>query len=241
MTLSVNLIEETNFHNAWWKILTRIIDNGDDTYIGGHEHQTKIKSSCFLITLEGEAIRQIKRREIHPQFPLKHIVDEYCKEFTYNFLEEYDVLPKEQQFSYLYFRRFVNCNDYLISIEGINQISIIRRKLKYEIDNDICSNRNQMVTWDVWKDINSENPPCLQRIQFRYLGNKKFDVHLDWRSRDAYKAWPINIIGLVYMIYNYILDPLGCEIERIVDFNSSLHIYDVDIGDAKAVMAMPLR
>lgn len=240
MTLSVNLIEETDFHNAWWKILDRIISNGDDTYIGGFEKQTKIKSSCALITLEGEAIEQIKRRDTHSQFPL-HIVDEYCKEFTYDFLKEYEKLPIENQFAYLYFERFAR---YVIHNEGfgiVDQIDLFRSSLKEQIENKIFSNRNQMITWYVAEDSSSKNPPCLQRIQFRYLGNKKFDIHLDWRSRDAYKAWPINIIGLVHMLYTYIMDPIGCEIERIVDFNSSLHIYDVDIEDAKQVMAVPLK
>ena len=241
MTLSANLIEETDFHNAWWKILDIIIKNGDDTYIGGIEKQTKIKSSCSLITLEGEAIRQIKHREIHPQFPLRHIINEYCKEFTYEFLENHEKLMLGQQFEYLYFKRFVlYCNN-LWGLNGRNQLSMLYKKLELEVQNEIFSNRNQIITWEVPDDINKESPPCLQRIQFRYIGNKKFDIHLDWRSRDAYKAWPINIIGLVYMLYTYILNPLDCEIERIVDFNSSLHIYDVDIEDAKRVMVVPLK
>ena len=236
--IPIIVIEESNFHNAWWRILERISQEGRNTRIGGLKSpQSEIRDACVIVKLKGQAISQLKRHEIHPQFPLKHIVESYCREFTFAFMREQKELPRHMQFDYTYFERLTK---YPTSKHPTDQLLQLRYKLKEQIETGKFSNRNQLITWDVSHDIDAENPPCLQRIQFFYLGEHKFVVLFDWRSRDAYKAWPINLVGLVYMLYEHVLNPLGCEIEQIIDFSSSLHIYDVDIEEADGVNAVPI-
>ncbi len=42
-----------------------------------------------------------------------------------------------------------------------------------------------------------------------------------------YSAWASNLIGLVFMVYNEILDD-EYEIIKLVDFVNAAHIYDSD-------------
>jgi len=69
MNLFVHYIEERNFHNAWAKAIHAILNKGTDLVIGGGDERKPIKDSCMLISLTGNAIKQIEARELHPQYP----------------------------------------------------------------------------------------------------------------------------------------------------------------------------
>ena len=84
--LAVNLIEEENFHNAYYRAIKFIINQGTDLVIGGKEERKPIKDACVLFDLRGNAIKQIENKEIHPQYPFK-MIDEYCREFTREYLK----------------------------------------------------------------------------------------------------------------------------------------------------------
>lgn len=252
MSLYVDFIEETSFNNAWASAIRMVLANGTDLVIGGAEQRKPIKDSCMMISLTGNAIRQIEAKELHPQFPTKKIVlENYCNEFTMEYLKEYDRKEKEEKFSYLYFDRLVRYLQHVWS-EGFghsfrlhNQLEILREQLKGQVDANITSNRSQAITWqmadtiyydskrDINPDYESISPPCLQRIQIRYIPENKVDVHLTWRSRDLYTAWQSNIICLIDMLNREVIKPNNCQIARIIDFNDSLHIYKTDIGEAR--------
>lgn len=57
---------------------------------------------------------------------------------------------------------------------------------------DPGSRRAQCITWVPWLDIGHPNPPCLQRVWARILGDH-LCVGLHWRSRDAYDAAFMNL------------------------------------------------
>lgn len=237
MKLFTNLIKEKNFHNAWAKAIREVIYSGADLVIGGEEERKLIKDSCMLISLTGNAIKQIENRELHPQYPFK-MVDEYCKEFTREFLEEYLVRPPEQTFAYLYFQRLVRHEGYIANI--YDQLKWMREELANHIKHNITSNRVQSITWNLDWDLKSNSPPCLQRIQIRYIPENKVDVHLTWRSRDLYAAWQSNVICLIDMLNREVIKPNNCQIVRIIDFSDSLHIYKTDMGEARKVKLVPV-
>ena len=228
MKLYADIVEETDFHRAWVSAVQMVLMSGADLVIGGAEERKPIKDSCMLIVLEGNAIKQIENRELHPQFPTKkkHL-DVYCEEFTYKYLREYYNKPIEEQFSYTYFDRLV--------AHGFDQIECLRYSLGQQISENLTSNRQQAITWLRGDDSGSVSPPCLQRIQIRYIPEGKVDIHLTWRSRDLYAAWQSNVICLIDMLNREVIKPNECEIVRIVDFSDSLHIYKTDIIEAKKV------
>ena len=79
--------------------------------------------------------------------------------------------------------------------------------------------------------------PCLQRVGIRYEKDDRVSVNLDWRSRDLFGAWQINLVGIINTLYRDIIDPNHCEIARIIDRNDSLHIYKNDMASAIEVIA----
>lgn len=234
-------IEERNFHNAWAKAVQAVIKNGLDTEIGGPDQRKPIKGACMLISLTRGAIEQVESRELHPQFPFKS-VDQYRREFTREFVNEYRRGPREGKFPYLYADRlmFYAPIDTAKWLMGIDQLSELREGLAEQREYRITSNRHQIITWVPHIDFSVSSPPCLQRIQIRWLAGDNVDVHLDWRSRDLFSAWQVNIIGVVDMLNREVVKPNHCQIARIIDFNDSLHIYKADIGQAEQVKLVPV-
>jgi thymidylate synthase len=82
-----------------------------------------------------------------------------------------------------------------------------------------------------------EDVPCLREVQLRCPedenGNLVLNVSTAWRSRDLFKAWPDNVVGLTFFF-----QLLAKEIEKkagrpvrlgsYADYSFSLHIYGQD-------------
>jgi thymidylate synthase len=91
-----------------------------------------------------------------------------------------------------------------------------------------------------------EDIPCLRELQLRCpedgQGRRVLNMNTVWRSRDLYKAWADNVIGMTFL-----MSKLARDIERrsgqrtrvgsYADYSFSLHIYGQDFsavgGDAK--------
>lgn len=220
-------IQDTDFHNCWCRLIRYNILNGIDIIIGDKDEPKLIHDICGLTELTGNAIKQIENQEIHNQFPFKFI-NKYCNEYTRSYQEEYENKSEIEKFTYTYFDRFVNHFN-------IDQLNYMKDNLKYQINNNILSNRNQIITWDPKIDINHKASPCLQNVWVRYLGNQNVEVHWHFRSRDLYGAWQANIIALINMLNREIIKPNHCKIIKIIDYCDSLHIYENDINDAKKI------
>ena len=230
------IIEEgQNFHNVWANLVKKILQKGSDLVIGGGDERKPIQDSCALINLYGKAIQQIEHEELHPQFPFKRI-NEYCDEYSREFIQQYRKSNKESRFSYLYMDRLLYWapSDTVNWLPSVDQIRILKASLKMQKEDNITSNRNQAITWVPYYDPYIHSP-CLQRIQIRYIPENKVDVHLSWRSRDLYTAWQPNIICIIGMLNREIIKPNGCEITRIIDYNDSLHIHHTDKSEAEKI------
>jgi len=84
-----------------------------------------------------------------------------------------------------------------------------------------------------------EDVPCLREMQLRCpedeAGNLVLNMNPMWRSRDLYKAWPDNLIGITFL-QQVLAKDLESRTGRTVrvgsyaDYASSLHIYGQDFG-----------
>lgn len=217
--------DANDFNVAWERAIHNVLVSGTQITFGGNDEKKKALDTVQTIVLNYNAVDQVLRKEIHPLFPFR-MVDQYVKEFTPEFLETYQNTPENDRFDYIYYDR-LNHDD---------QINHMRYNLEKQIASDIISNRNQMITWVPKVDQYVSATPCLQRIRIRYEGNDNVSVHMDWRSRDLFNAWQVNLIGILNMIYREIIEPNDCRIDRIIDRNDSLHIYKNDITAAANVI-----
>lgn len=83
-----------------------------------------------------------------------------------------------------------------------------------------------------------DDQPCLGEVQLRCTeadGAVWLHMNTRWRSRDLFKAWGDNVIGLTFM-QQVLARQLGQRIQRDVrvgsysDFSLSLHVYGQDIA-----------
>jgi hypothetical protein len=82
-----------------------------------------------------------------------------------------------------------------------------------------------------------EDVPCLREVQFRCPededGNLALNVSTAWRSRDLFKAWPDNVLGLTFF-FQKVAQQIAARAGRPVslgsyaDYSFSLHIYGQD-------------
>ena len=228
-------LESNNFLDAWEQVVRFCIDKG---YVDSTDTGLLSKDINSKITLTGKAIQQIKNRELHKKFPTgkKHL-SEYILQFT----DEFNV--KESGFVYTYRDRLINyptIPDYsdMIIKDEFNQLEHMRNELRKG------NRRSQAITWIPRLDNMSDEPPCAQRLWLRVLeepdyefGIKKkgmVELHLMWRSRDIYTAWPANIIAMVFLVYNEILED-DYEIVKLLDFVNSAHINENDWDAARLI------
>lgn len=217
--------EETNFATAYENAVRFCLKNG---YKIDTEYNQESLDMCSRITLSGRAIHQIKNRQLHKKFPTK---GKHLQEYIGQFTPEFDA----SKFEYTYYSRLTEYpkDDLFV----VNQLEDIKWHLRN-------SRRLNAITWIPSVDIQSEHPPCLQRLWIRVLeepdyefGIKKkgmVELHLMWRSRDIYTAWPVNIIAMVFLVYNEILED-DYEIVKLVDFVNSAHINENDWEVARLV------
>lgn len=228
------IIEETDFHSAWSRMVHIMLRDGTKIVIGSQAHPKPITEMTTFVSLTGNAIKQIEKYEIHPQFPFK-FVDSYANEFTYDYQKEYEKNPSKQ-FVYTYFERLARSKVMKgTTLAPYDQLIAMCQCLFDQVESGISSNRCQATTWMPMVDTLSPEPPCWQRLWIHHVGDNKVDVHLDWRSRDLFSAWQANLIAIVQMLNKYVIHPNGCKIVRIVEMIDSLHIYESDRTEAEAV------
>jgi len=246
----VNVIEETDFPNAWARAVQFVINNGVEIVFGGPDKndRTKIerktaKDSRQIIVLTGQAIVQVLSFQTHPKFKTKDIdfLKTYCRQLTREGVAAWSALPEDDlhKSAYNYLELIVNYPR-IFGPGTIDQMQILKENLAEQIQHNIVSNRTQAITWQPEKHAKDHEPPCLQRIQVRYLGVDEkgrdvVEVEYNWRSRDLYNAWPSNEICVTAAVNHEVIIPNNCIITRIIDYSTSLHIYQGDWDEAKGV------
>lgn len=213
-----------DFNAAWEQALSNVIKCGVPITFGGNQDNKLAIDTMQTIVLGNHAIEQILSKHLHPKFPFK-MVDQYLEEFTTEYLEKYRNQGSDR-FDYIYYDRF----------DKYDQILNMRKNLMEQIKSGVISNRNQMTTWIPAIDQYKSASPCLQKVRVRYEYEDLVSVTINWRSRDLFGAWQINLVGVINTIYRDVIKPNECRIARVVDQNDSLHVYKTDLEAAIRVI-----
>ena len=165
---------------------------------------------------------------IHRAFPAGlDDLEIYRQEVVYG-VHDHWIDPEAGKWAYTYSERLFK---YRAEGRIIDQIAQIVDKLAATPH----TRRAQAVTWKAWVDPDIEDPPCLQRIWFRILGDTLIcNVHI--RSNDAYKAAFMNLFAftdLQRIVAEQVSAKLGREIKpgQYVHMADSYHIYGSYFGE----------
>ena len=83
--------------------------------------------------------------------------------------------------------------------------------------------RAQAVTWQVWNDMNVDDPACLQRLWFR-VSDGKLHMNCHIRSNDAFKASFMNMYAFTEL-QAAMAGRIGVAPGEYMHFADSFHIY----------------
>lgn len=246
----LNSFSETNFNNAWYKAIQHVLKQKQPLIFGKEKKKALDSTQCVELT--GRAISQILNGEIHPQSTFKAL-DSYKREFTDEYLNDYITKPDEEKFDYLYMERLARHNVFIEDeCDGYcmyrhvwyDQIEELMNSIANQKATETPSNYALATTWEVGFDGGetigfnggeTKSSPCLQIIQVRWNPGNLINLHLIWRSRDLYNAWQANIVAITDMINRECILPNNCELYRITDYSTSLHIYEGDVEAARRV------
>jgi thymidylate synthase len=208
-------------------------------YCIGKAHEevikTIIKHGKFLITEDGEKTLELPEPlSIHIKDPFTAYMISPYNMFGKNAMQQYvtDLIKgTASEFVYTYHNRLFDYphteSDTEQGIfakgdgdnEGTNQIDYIIKKLQQEPN----SRRAMGITWFPFKDMNSDNPPCLQRIQCFVRGNR-LNMHVEFRSNDMLSALGANMYALVHL-QKHIADSLNADCGWYSHTSVSAHMY----------------
>lgn len=113
-------------------------------------------------------------------------------------------------------------HDRMTNYHGKNQMRFIVDELK----RNPSSRRAVIIVRDVEKDMGSNDPACLQIIQY-FIRKQKLDCVVVFRSNDAVKATFMNAFALI-MIQKSIADALGVKVGTYTHRANSFHCYERD-------------
>lgn len=124
------------------------------------------------------------------------------------------------KWKYTYHDRMVNYpTEYDV---GLDQLAFVVKELK----RNPSSRRAVVIIRDVGADIRSDDPACLQHIQY-FIRAGKLHCKVLFRSNDACKATFMNAFALI-MLQKRIADELGIEIGTYTHRANSFHCYEKD-------------
>ena len=114
-------------------------------------------------------------------------------------------------------------HDRMANYAGIDQLSFVVEELRRN-----PSSRRAVVLVRNAKDIGSEDPACLQHLQF-FIRDGKLDCVVLFRSNDAAKSSYMNAFALI-MIQKRIAQELGIPVGQYVHRANSYHCYERDFA-----------
>ena len=226
------------------------------------------KDVAAVIEYKEDAINEIFNRIIHPMYGQHNGYEDYEMQFIPGTKQFKHAIDINTGFHYTYVGRLrrksickmeddyrkcsgyydwhkcdcYNDGEYMDWCCYVDQLKFIAEHL------DPFNRRLQAITWDIEEDLpatimdeDKKSVPCLQRVKVRNLGNGFYEIVLNWRSRDASKAYLFNILGLVNSIDQLIQESrekLGqpkIKLAKITEFIDSLQIYETEWDVASKV------
>lgn len=208
--IPVLLIEGETIAEAWEKAVIAVWKNGV-TIATEYNEMSKDATVTMIVK------NPLQEPRIHPGSLARLYINEYVKEVLEGSKDRY---VEEGLWPYTYHERLFNYRFKEKVYDQIHDCVIpLLKKAGY-------SRRAQAVTWQVWKDIKGEFPPCLQRVWCRVV-NERLVMETSWRSRDLFKAADANMYAMTEL-QKLIAHELGVKIGTYIDFSNSLHIYEKD-------------
>ncbi len=156
---------------------------------------------------------------IHRAFPggLDDL-EKYRAEVVYG-VHDHWIDPSVGKWEYTYHERL--CDYRLPDGTVYDQIEGVVEKLKSAGH----TRRAQAVTWQVWNDMNVDDPTCLQRMWFRISGeDQKLHLNVHMRSNDAFKAAFMNMFAFSELQLQ-VAKAVGVEPGEYIHISDSFHIY----------------
>jgi thymidylate synthase len=239
---SIHIVEE-NLPLAWEKAVIETWNVGDrfpTEYDKDDDPNSRDVTAVIHVT------NPMSEPRIHRSFPggLDDL-EKYRSEVLYG-VHDHWIDPSVGKWEYTYHERL---RDYLVPGVGqFDQIEGVIRRLK----NTPHTRRAQAVTYQVWNDMDIDDPTCLQRMWFRCetvkcpdcvggailidgepMGrckrcrNGKIDrlnMNMHIRSNDAYKAGFMNMHAFVEL-QAQVAEAIGAEVGHYIHIADSFHIY----------------
>lgn len=123
--------------------------------------------------------------------------------------------------TYTYHDRMVNYP--MVDGVTLDQIEFVKEELR----RNPSSRRAVMLIRDPAVDAYSDDPACLQHVQY-FIRDDKLHCKVLFRSNDACKATFMNAFGLI-LLQKRIADDLGLEVGTYTHRANSFHCYEKDI------------
>ena len=234
-------VSGANLPDAWEKAILLVWERGTDVRTeydrrdaAGHFVDPPSRDATMMI----EVTDPFAEPRIHKNFPGGPEELEVYRQEVVEGIHDHWVDPGDpDKWTYTYHQRLFayrateNLSDPRArSLTTVDQIEHVVNKAA-----ETCySRRIQAITWIPNADTQTEDPPCLQRIWFRLLADESgtlvLNMNTHWRSRDAYKAWFMNVFALTDLqrvIACRIAERMGraVRVGRYVDVSDSFHIY----------------
>lgn len=251
-------IQDESIPGAYWQLLDGLIKEGMDKRT---EYDRKDANGEYIDSPSKDAKAFIEVR--NPFFQPRHPPMSYCHKGKYiaevmgaknHLVLPYDTLVEKiaregkatedvtatdhigeaTEWPYLYNQRlFAYPTE---SGEIVNQMEAIVNKLANSPDTRRAVATTRLPPIDTFL---KEDIPCLGEIQLRLVedgGDYYLNMHANWRSRDAHKAWADNVIALTVM-QSYIARDLtelmgkNVHVGPYTESSGSIHIYGQDFVD----------
>ena len=228
---------------AWEKAVLAVWDNGLEIKTQYDKpNDPPSKDATAMITVADP----FAEPRIHKNFPGGPEELESYRQEVVSGIHDHWIDPAAGKWTYTYHERmFAYC-----PVEDIRNPKTAKPFMKidqiqYIIDSlaeTTYTRRAQAITWMPTADVQTDDPPCLQRVWCRLVADGKgqllLNMNTHWRSRDLYKAWFMNVYALTDL-QRIIAEEISTKIKqpvkvgRYVDIADSLHIYGSYMNEAK--------
>jgi thymidylate synthase len=229
---------------AWEKAVLAVWDDGLEMRTQyDREEDPPSKDATVIVTVH----HPFAEPRIHKNFPGGPVELEVYRQEVVEGIHDHWINPAAGKWTYTYHERlFAYCpvqglRDSRGAVKPFGAVD----QIEYIIDSLAkveYTRRAQAITWMPTADIDTEDPPCLQRVWCRLvsdgMGGWLLNMNTHWRSRDLYKAWFMNAYALTDLqrviaerISKRIGKPVG--VGRYVDISDSLHLYGRYLEEVK--------
>jgi len=210
---SIHIIENS-LPLAWEKAVVACWESGEAFRT---EYDCPDDPESRDVTALIHVLRPFDEPRIHRAFPggLDDL-EKYRSEVLYG-VHDHWVDPSAGKWEYTYHERLF---EYDVPGRGpTDQIAGAIAKLREAP----YTRRAQAVTWQVWNDMNIDDPACLQRLWFR-IADGKLHMNIHMRSNDAFKAAFMNMYAFTELQAEMAAE-LGVEPGEYMHIADSFHIY----------------